>query len=766
MKFIKLKPELSEAWDGVVFNSEEAWMYHLYNWLAMTERVFNLEPESFLLEQDKEILGIFPLQFNKQQGILKSIFMGTGGPALKKGLDAPFREKALKLMFEHAEEIARQINVSVAEIYLPPLSEASLNNRWGVNPLVSRFYSDISTHSRIIDLSKPKDEIYDNISRNAKREIKEAADKGYRVREIKSRDEMDIYYAVHCQTYQRTGVRPHPKEYFLGIYDHFVLANLAKTLVAVNNDNNPVAFTNLATFMDKALYWTTCCKNEDFKNGVYYLLVWHAIEYAKDKGFKWFDCAEAFPGVRDGKLKGLSEFKGKFGGELHRYFKGRLILATESEKKKLLKDWVRDTTLLLKPVFGEKIVNFTIEFLYKIYLFTIRIYRFLRRCRRVNFLKPYWGPKELLTGFFYREKINNGRLNILIDKFSGKFNLKGIVIPTSSGRVALELALRVLKNNRPAKQKVIIPSYGCKGTFDPIINAGLIPVFADIDKNLNMSKNSVKKYIDDQVLAILVPYLCGCKPEIEEISKIAKEKNIAIIEDVCQALGGKDGDDSWGKKYDMSIFSFGMGKNLMATAGGILLSNIYPEQICEEAKKLGKEETCLVKRRFKDIFFKYFLKFDRNINQHLLTAYQYNAMHSLDAKLICSQLDKLDAVLDKRRENAGKLKEALSKTNLRFYLQDATGHAYTKFPIIFEDLYHCEIFKDYFYNRGIELEEMYIPLHLKEFAIDFYQGQDLAYSEKIYKNIFNIPVRPNLSHKQLSGIIKTIEDIGKRISGD
>jgi hypothetical protein len=378
MRFISLAPQFSEGWDKVVYNSDDAWLYHLYNGLQVNGEVWNLESKSFLLEHEGKIIGIFPLQLNKNESILKSINLGNGGPALIKGLDLVLRAKALKAMFEHAEEIALKCNVSEVEVRLPPLSESALNSRWGVNPLVNYFYSDISTHTWIIDLKKSKEEIYDNLSTNAKREIKEAVNKGYKIREINSRDEMDIYYAIHCQTYKRTGAIPHPKEYFLGIYDYFVLANLAKIWIAVDKNNTPVALFNAATFKKKAVYWTGCCKNEDLKRGVYYLLFWQAIGYAKDNGFEWFECGEAFPNLKEGKLKGLTLFKSKFGGELHRYFKGRLVLTYESEKKKLLKDWVNCTSLLLKPVFGERFINFVNKSLRLFYHFLLKIYRLLK----------------------------------------------------------------------------------------------------------------------------------------------------------------------------------------------------------------------------------------------------------------------------------------------------------------------------------------------------------------------------------------------------
>ena len=411
---------------------------------------------------------------------------------------------------------------------------------------------------------------------------------------------------------------------------------------------------------------------------------------------------------------------------------------------------------VLRP-FLDRIENSVL--LRRIYRSLVIIYRFVLPRSKVNFIKPYWGRAEFFRGLLYSDRRSDHSLDSLIEKFREKFNIAGAIIPTSSGRTAFELALRVLKNRRPTKQKVIIPTYGCDGTFNPIINAGLVPVLTDIDKNLNISIDSVRRHLKEDVLAILVPHLCGCKAEIEEIVSMAKQKRVVVIEDVCQSLGGTDSGSSLGTRSDMSIFSFGMGKNLMATAGGILTSNIYMEDLLKEAQKLGKEDTQLVRRRFRRIILRYFLGLELRIGKFTRSAYKYNALHPLDANLICLQLDRLEDVLEKRKENAQKITEALHKTGLRFALQDEENHIYTKLSVILECPENCSRLRNGLHREGIATEGMYTPLHLREFAAEFSIRESFPYSERIYKNVFNIPVRPNLSGNQLNRILKAIGSV-------
>ena len=107
----------------IVHSSDDAWMFHLYDWLELEEKVWDLERKSFLVEHEGRVIGIVPLQMNKKNRFLKSDLMGASGPALINDLDASFRDKALKEIYGHIEEIGRDNSSPGIEIYLPPLAE-------------------------------------------------------------------------------------------------------------------------------------------------------------------------------------------------------------------------------------------------------------------------------------------------------------------------------------------------------------------------------------------------------------------------------------------------------------------------------------------------------------------------------------------------------------------------------------------------------------------------------------------------------------------
>jgi hypothetical protein len=154
---------------------------------------------------------------------------------------------------------------------------------------------------------------------------------------------LDEYYRVHVETYHRTGVRPHPRAYFAGIATTIAKDGHAVLWVGRDASNHPVAFHNCARFRDGSLYWTGCCETSHLPSGVNYLLFWHALAGAQEDGCGWYETGEAFPNTDDSKLKGLTLFKAKFGGELYRYYRGeiRLCDCASTSLRSRARHWIR-----------------------------------------------------------------------------------------------------------------------------------------------------------------------------------------------------------------------------------------------------------------------------------------------------------------------------------------------------------------------------------------------------------------------------------------
>lgn len=146
------------------------------------------------------------------------------------------------------------------------------------------------------------------------------------------------------------------------------------------------------------------------------------------------------------------------------------------------------------------------------------------------------------------------------------------VVLCSSGTAAIELALRGLKVNNG--DEVILAAYDFKGNFQNVLTVGATPVLVDIHpENWNLDVEQLEAAIGAKTKAIIVSHLHGGIVPMAAVMEIARQHDIAVVEDACQMPGaiieGKKA-GTWG---DVGVLSFGGSKLLSAGRGGALLTN-------------------------------------------------------------------------------------------------------------------------------------------------------------------------------------------------
>jgi perosamine synthetase len=171
-------------------------------------------------------------------------------------------------------------------------------------------------------------------------------------------------------------------------------------------------------------------------------------------------------------------------------------------------------------------------------------------------------------------------------KFSKTFGLKNTTA-VNSGTSALHLSL--LCANINAGDEVILPAQTFIATALVVKYCGAKVVFADIQKNTgNICPISIKKKISNKTKAIIVVHWGGYPCDMEEILKIAKSKNIKVIEDAAHALGSKYKNKMIGNISDFTCFSFQAKKQLTTGDGGMLVcKNIKDHKEAQKLKWFG-----------------------------------------------------------------------------------------------------------------------------------------------------------------------------------
>ena len=146
-------------------------------------------------------------------------------------------------------------------------------------------------------------------------------------------------------------------------------------------------------------------------------------------------------------------------------------------------------------------------------------------------------------------------------------------VALSNGTLALDVALQAMGIGEG--DEVIVTPRSFIASVSTVVNAGAMPVFADVDNNTgNISATTIAPKITDKTKAIICVHLAGWPCDMDEIMALAKQHNLWVIEDCAQAHGAKYKGKPVGSIGHVGAWSFCQDK-IMTTGGegGMVTTN-------------------------------------------------------------------------------------------------------------------------------------------------------------------------------------------------
>lgn len=326
LKFVERVNVLGKAWDDVVENSDDGWVYALFDWqqVILSVKEWGLQDASFAVEVDGELAAVIPLQFHPAGRSLGISAWGGCGPIIRNSILGHLRSEISAAIFARCREVAVEWDAVTLEFSQSAVTAACLSNTYGVNHAIFHGFEDRSGLTQVIDISQSHDRLWNNVSKNARNIIRRAERAGLRVEQVEWAEHVSEYYGLHCETYRRTGVTPHPLRYFSGIAESMAPRGYAVLSAAFDAKGRVLAYHNDASFGPGRLYHTGCSADSAQESGANYLLLWNSIIGAKRAGKIAYEVGPIFPGSLDAKQRGLTFFKTRFGGAPRRALRSSL----------------------------------------------------------------------------------------------------------------------------------------------------------------------------------------------------------------------------------------------------------------------------------------------------------------------------------------------------------------------------------------------------------------------------------------------------------
>ena len=316
---------------------------------------------------------------------------------------------------------------------------------------------------------------------------------------------------------------------------------------------------------------------------------------------------------------------------------------------------------------------------------------------------------------------------------------------------AIFAILPIIKKRSSAK-KVLVPSISFPAVGSAVIDAGLELVLVDVEADTgNISLDSVKRELDDDVLAVFITHYGGNPVDISGLRGILGSK-VFILEDSACALGSVlDNGTSVGLQGDFACWSFDAMKLLVAGEGGgarIPDKDIRTE--FKEALYLGlpaSEKSGLDKADGSSEWWSYELNsFGRR-----------SVFTDINAAIAIPQFDLLHVRLARR--------QAIRE----IYIKSIEANKYLQFS----PQTGCSIYSNYFFTvlsdsrnelalylkaKGVYTTFRYYPLHKIDLFVNVAKVAGMDGSNSFSSRALNIPIHNALSDTDVDYIARLLSD--------
>ncbi|SLM32162.1 Glutamine--scyllo-inositol transaminase [Desulfamplus magnetovallimortis] len=338
----------------------------------------------------------------------------------------------------------------------------------------------------------------------------------------------------------------------------------------------------------------------------------------------------------------------------------------------------------------------------------------------------------------------------------------------SSGTAALSTALAACGIG--AGDEVIVPPFTFVATFEAILNAGAVPVFAEIDETLCLDPSKLEEVITSRTRAVIPVHMCGAMAQIDEIQSFCKAHNLVLIEDACQSIGASFNGKSLGTFGDMGCFSFDAVKTITCGEGGGIITN--SKQLYDLA------------HQYSDHGHDHLGGADRGADDHPILGANYR-ISELNAAVGVAQLSRLDAIIEIQRKNKQEIKNVLALFNDVSFRQlpDPDGDSATFISFFLPDANRAQQIMKAFAANGVDgcfywynnnwhylrhwhhLKEMKtsakLPLQqMKSISPDIipdYSALSLPQSDSIMQRTISMQIKLSWSNKEIEERIESIK---------
>lgn len=311
-------------------------------------------------------------------------------------------------------------------------------------------------------------------------------------------------------------------------------------------------------------------------------------------------------------------------------------------------------------------------------------------------------------------------------------------VAVSSGTTALVAALQALKVG--AGDEVVIPAFTFVATLNAVLAVGATAVVVDVTLDYTVDPAALADAVTGRTVAVMPVHLYGLPADMGAIDATARRHGLAIVEDAAQAHGAEVAEQRVGS-FGVGCFSFYATKNLSTGEGGMVTTDDG-----DLARRLRLLRNQGMERRY----------------EYEISGFNYR-MTDLQAALGIGQLAGLKAMNDRRRANAARYTDVLSRGRLEPpTVPEGRTHVFHQYTIrTGEGPEQRDALVDDLHSRGVGAA-VYYPRAVHDY--ECFEGHpaivagDVPTARSFAERVVSLPVHQHLGDSDVERVAVAIGD--------
>ena len=363
---------------------------------------------------------------------------------------------------------------------------------------------------------------------------------------------------------------------------------------------------------------------------------------------------------------------------------------------------------------------------------------------------------EAVVGVMKTRFLSIGPKVLEFEKRMGSFTGTKYAVAVNSGTSALHLIVRGMGIGEG--DVVITTPFSFIASSNCILFERARPLFVDIEKDtLNLDADKVEKKLEslsreelDKVKALLVVDAFGQPADWDRFTEIARRYNLLLIEDSAEALGSEYKGRKCGSFGEAGVFAFYPNKQICTGEGGVLVTD--DEELARLARSMrnqGRGES-------------------GEWLDHERLGYNYR-MDEMSAALGCSQMERIEEILDKRAKVAEVYGEKLAEVEevqIPYIAPYVSRMSWFVYVIRLRRGIDRNGVIKYLNEEGVQCKPYFTPIHLQPFYKQMfgYKREDFPITGDVSGRTIALPFFNNLKEEQIEYVVEKLKEGIKRNS--